>query len=319
MSSEFFFDPSDGYAMLEDIREGRVKMGLGMGMEIVDRHLRFKSGQFVMVNGHDNVGKTAWILWYFCVLSVKYGLTWDIYSAENSLASLKRDVMQFMNGKQLSRMSESEFHRAIEYMNQHFKFIRNDQTYTAKDILKISGSSKGSGLLIDPFNSLRGNGGNKHEEDYDVCGDIRVFCNKTKKSVYVNAHLVTEAARKKYPKDHDFEGHLMPPSKADTEGGQKFANRCDDFITCHRMTQHEGRKNWTEIHVRKVKETITGGGVTMLENPIIFKFWDYSRFEVGETDPIGKGQPAQGELQKNDTLNKFKDYGFDKATEDLPF
>ena len=150
-------------------------------------------------------------------------------------------------------------------------------------------------------------------------------CNTKKKSVYVNAHLVTEAARKKYPKDHEYEGHQMPPSKSDTEGGQKFANRCDDFITIHRMTQFEPRKNFTEIHVRKVKETITGGSVTPLDRPLIFKMWNFTRFEIGESNPIahetGQGTPVQQVLT---TLNNKRNEGFEtesvqKDADDFPF
>ena len=281
-----FFNPSDGYSMLEDIRENRVKMGLGIGIFLSDQYLRYKKGQFVIICGSDNCGKTAWVLWYYCVLSLKHGLTWDIYSAENSLTSLQRDIMAFLSGKQLNKMSESELLRNFDLMNQYFRFIKNDEQYTATELLKISASTKSDGLLIDPFNALKSVGGNKHEADYATCGEIRIFCHKTKKSVYVNTHLVTEAARKVYPKDHDYAGHLMPPNKSDIEGGQKFANRCDDFITIHRMTQHETRKTFTEVHVRKVKDTITGGGVTMLEAPIIFKMWDYSRFECGEQNPL---------------------------------
>ncbi|NBN88411.1 MAG: hypothetical protein EBV32_04925 [Proteobacteria bacterium] len=325
MKEDFFCDPSEALDVLDNIREGRVKMGLGIGDPMSDQYLRYKQGQFVMINGADNTGKTTWILWYFVVLALKHKITFDIFSAENSIASLKRDIMQFMTGKELRKLSDIEYRRAFDEMNFYFKFIRNDKTYTVQELLKISAQSPNKCLLIDPWNSLRGNGGNKHEEDYDACGDIRVFCNTTKKSVYVNAHLVTEAARKKFPKDHEYEGHQMPPSKSDTEGGQKFANRCDDFITIHRMTQFEARKNFTEVHVRKVKETITGGGVTQLDRPIIFKFWNYTRFEVGERNPIanetGQGTPVQQTLS---TLNNKKNEGFEtesvqKDADDFPF
>jgi len=294
-----FFSPADGYDKLEDIRENRVKMGLGIGIHLSDQHLIFKKGQFVIITGHDNVGKTAWVLWYYCVLSIKYGLTWDIYSAENSLTSLQRDIMSFLSGKQLNRMSEKELARSFETMNQYFKFIRNDEQYTATELLKIAATTKSDGLLIDPFNALVSVGGNKHEADYATCGEIRIFCHKTKKSVYVNTHLVTEAARKVYPKDHDLAGHLMPPNKSDIEGGQKFANRCDDFICLHRLTQHDTRKTFTEVHVRKVKDTITGGSVTLLDRPLIFKMWDYSRFECGEQNPL-----AMPSLTENTNLLK---------------
>jgi len=303
----YFCEPSEAIDMLDNIREGRVKLGLGIGDELSDNHLRYKQGQFVMVNGADNTGKTTWILWYFVVLALKHKITFDIFSAENSIASLKRDIMQFMTGKELRKLSDIEYRRAFDEMNFYFKYIRNDKTYTVQELLKISAQSPNKCLLIDPWNSLRGNGGNKHEEDYEICALMRIFCKQTHKSLYVNTHLVTEAARKKFPKDHVNEGHLMPPEKADTEGGQKFANRADDFISIHRMTQHATAFNVTEVHVRKVKETLTGGSVTPREAPLLFTMQDYCKFTIGGNNVL-ETTPAQQILT---TLNHAKNEGFE--------
>jgi hypothetical protein len=78
------------------------------------------------------------------------------------------------------------------------------------------------------------------------------------------------------------------------------------------MTQFEQRKNFTEIHVRKVKETITGGSVTPLDRPLIFKMWNFTRFDIGEVNPIanetGQGTPVQQTLT---TLNHVKNERFE--------
>ena len=52
-----------GLDYLYKYHEGKIQMGLGLGVSIIDDCLRFKNGQFVMINGLDNVGKTRWILW----------------------------------------------------------------------------------------------------------------------------------------------------------------------------------------------------------------------------------------------------------------
>jgi len=55
----------------------------------------------------------------------------------------------------------------------------------------------------------------------------------------------------------------------DTEGGGKFVNRADCFITIHRKVQaleHDIRK-MTEVHIRKVRETETGGMPTSIDDP----------------------------------------------------
>mgnify|MGYP000338631276 CR=1 FL=1 len=303
------FDPSEGRAFVEGIRSGAIKKGLGIGDKVADQHLIYKPEQLVFINGHDNVGKTDWILWYFVVLSTKYNLKWDIFSAENSIGSLKIKILQFMTGINIFKIPEAMLYRKLDEMTEYFNFIRNDKLFDAKQILEISAGTKSNGLLIDPYNSLKGMGlgNNKHEEDYEICALMRIFCKQTHKSLYVNTHLVTEAARKKYPKDHEYEGHLMPPEKADTEGGQKFANRADDFISIHRMTQHKERFNITEVHVRKVKETLTGGSVTTRENPLLFTLNEYCKFTIGGVDVLAKNETQQVLT----TLNNKKNEGFE--------
>jgi hypothetical protein len=63
----------------------------------------------------------------------------------------------------------------------------------------------------------------------------------------------------------------MPPQKADVEGGGKFANRADDFLTIHRYTNHPTESHVTHIHVRKVKDNQTGGRPTIVDDPVKLK------------------------------------------------
>jgi len=69
IAAENIFEPSEGRAFVEGLRSGAIKRGLGIGDKVADQHLAYKPEQLVFINGHDNVGKTDWILWYFCVLS----------------------------------------------------------------------------------------------------------------------------------------------------------------------------------------------------------------------------------------------------------
>jgi hypothetical protein len=97
--------------------------------------------------------------------------------------------------------------------------------------------------------------------------------------------------RNKYPKDHHrYAGMVMPPGKADTEGGGKFGNRADDFLTIHRHTQHAEDWKWTEIHVRKVKETETGGRQTFMDEPFKMRMIpDQTGFvDVNNYNPVTK-------------------------------
>lgn len=281
--------PSDALLELDQIRLGKVEKGFTIGNEDFDKHILFKRKEFNMVNGHDNVGKTDVLLWYFVCLARKHNMKFNIYSSENTHRSQVFKLFNFWTGKRLDKdfiKDERGFQITLNEITDCFKFIRADKRYTSNQILDIATNNPADGLLIDPFNSLMTESGNKHQEDYDTCANIRIFCDTTNTTTFVNAHLVTQAARNVYGKESTYEGHLRPPEKADTEGGQKFANRADNFWTIHRMTQHPELWSTAELHVRKIKETITGGSTTLRDTPILMKWENHCKYRIGGKNPL---------------------------------
>ena len=100
-----------GEENLYDYYDGKIKKGLDIGLEDFDKYLRFKQGQFVMINGLDNVGKTLFIIWYFLCLSMKHGLKWCIWSGENEAWQIKRDLMSMYEGVKFNEIDPLD----IEY------------------------------------------------------------------------------------------------------------------------------------------------------------------------------------------------------------
>ena len=70
----------------------------------------------------------------------------------------------------------------------------------------------------------------------------------------------------------------VPPSASDAEGGGKWVNRADDFIVIHRYVQSPSDWMITEVHVKKVKETETGGRPTFLTDPVRFRLEAGTKF-----------------------------------------
>jgi hypothetical protein len=162
--------------------------------------------------------------------------------------------------------------------------------------------------LIDPYNSLvrpSSFKGNAHELDYRVASEFRIFCRKHNKTLFVNAHANTEALRKEYPKEHEYAGHPKPPTASDIEGGGKWVNRADDFIVIHRLTQHESRWMYTDIHIKKVKETETGGKPTFMNEPVSFRLRNGVKFmcenQYGEEVDVFTSQEHKEEQMKPNT------------------
>lgn len=287
---------------LQQVRDGTLPMGLTTGCPSLDEHFLFKEGNLVMVNGTDNVGKSVFMWWLLMIAAMYHGWKGIIFSSENTLGSFMRKMIQFYWGKSLSgqyQMSQNEYNIAKSFVENHFALIKaQEDLYNYKDIINMVKKSlkrqKYQYALIDPYNSLKIDLSgfsklNTHEFHYEAASEIKAFGQKNKFGWFINMHAVTQAARakdgeKKYP---------IAPGKADTEGGQKFPNKADDFATVHRLVGHPTEYMVTEFHVRKIKETDTGGRVTPIDAPVKFEMYKggcgfIERTESGlqGTDPI---------------------------------
>lgn len=255
---------------LQSYHEGKISLGKDTGLIRLDNSIRFKPSQLTIINGLDNVGKTIWMLWYFLTLSVKHDLKWIIWSGENKSGQLVRQLIQFLTGKKLNQIPIADIFRYQTDIEKWFTFVDNSKFYKLEDLLKIFESNDVAGCLIDPFTGL--NREFTHAGNYDFLNKCRDFCNRTNKSLYVNTHVVSEAARRVYSDTHELAGYPFPPSKSQSEGGQPFGNRTDDFITIHRLVGHPMKNYLTLVYIRKIKDTETGGMVTPIDAPLEFDF-----------------------------------------------
>ena len=266
---------------LFDYKDGKIKKGLGIGC-ILDDYYVYKQGEFNMFLGLDNVGKTNWIIWYLTALSKKYGKKWCIWSGENKVGQLKRDIIQFWVGENLKELKKSEIEKYHDIINKYFYFIDNRKLYDHKQLLKIFEDTNCDGGFIDPFTGLNHNRRvAQFDRNYQICNDVREFCNRTKKTIYISIHPQTEAARRVYPPDHPLNGHIQAPRKADCEGGQVFPNRVDNFLCLHRLVAHKDLWMQSEVYVYKIKDKETGGKPTNLAEPLRFDYNSGLGFTIG--------------------------------------
>jgi hypothetical protein len=261
---------------IQKVRRGEIKEGLSLGVKEIDEYFRFKRGLNVIL-GHSNVGKTTTMFYMMLLYAVKHDLRWLIFSSENEAYSLVRKLVEFMEGLVIFQIEDSVLEERLKWINEHFKIISADELYSYKKLLaeaeKIKDAWNYDGLLIDPYNSLTKDkellrGLSTHDYDYQAASEMRIFCSKNNAAIWLNTHAATDALRKLHPKEHEFAGHPIPPMSADVEGGGKFVNRADDFMVIHRYTQHPTDWMYSEIHIRKIKDTDTGGRPTSLDSPI---------------------------------------------------
>lgn len=292
---------------LQDFKEGRIKQGLGIGCDL-DNHIRFKKGQLVIFQGHDNVGKTYIFGWYALCLALKHGVKFCMYTGENTSGNMFRDLIQFYTGKTFKEMSMGEIKEAYAYLEQYFEFVDNSKLYKPEDLFKIFNESDADACLIDPFTALDRD--MSYTGNYEFLNATRQFCNQTGKTIYVSSHPNSESGRQTniYPDGHVWAGHLKAPLKASIEGGKSFLNRCDDMFTVHRMVSHPEMKYETMITIDKIKDRTTGGECTTLNEPLLFNFNDGKGFTCRSIDPLRKlrkSEPVQTQID-NRALNNFR-------------
>ena len=260
---------------LNDIRTGKIKEGLKLGIEEIDTYFRFKKG-FTVVLGHANTGKTQTMLYLMFLYTIKHNIKWLIFSSENAPHSLYKKLIEFDTGLPLNKIPEDEVRKRLIRLSLNFQIIDPSDLYTYKTLLseakEIKKEFNYDGFLIDPYNSLVTDVAaaklGKHEYDYLATTEFRQFCTEMDCALWLNTHAATEALRKTHAASHPYAGHPIPPNASDVEGGGKFVNRSDNMAVIHRMTSHPSEWMYSHIHIKKIKDIDTGGKPTMMDEPI---------------------------------------------------
>ncbi len=285
----FISSDDEDFRWIDDYSQGKVEVGLDTGDTKLDEYFRYKK-EFVIINGHSNVGKTTTMLYLIANSAVRHGWKWVLYSSENRTASVKMSLMQFAMDKKASDMTYLERRQAYKWVNEHFVVINNNQVYGYSDIIlfveKVMRQTPIDAIFVDPYNSLKLDMGQKgvssHEYHYEAASEFLTFSKANDMAVWLNMHAVTEAQRRKGD-----DGLPVAPYAEDTEGGGKFVNRADCFLTIHRKVQsmEPDIRRMSEIHVRKVRDVETGGRPTALEDPYCLMM---NLSHTGFTDRVGR-------------------------------
>lgn len=271
----FISSDDEDFRWIEDFAEGKIPVGLDTGDAELDKYFRYKK-EFVIINGHSNVGKTTMALYMMINSAIRHKWKWVVYSSENRTASLKMSLIQFALNKKISSMNHMERKKAYEWLSKQFTIISNKQIYSYSDIIlfleKIMKQQPVDAVFIDPYNSLKLDMKNSsigvHDYHYEAASEFLTFSTSNNVAVWLNMHAVTEAQRRK-----GADGLPIAPYAEDTEGGGKFVNRSDCFMTIHRKVQHPipSDRKITELHIRKVRDVETGGEPTPIEEPVRFE------------------------------------------------
>lgn len=290
MDMSFISSDDEDMAWITDYAEGRIEVGLDTGCVKMDEHFRYKK-DFTIINGHSNIGKTTFALYMLVNSARRHGWKWLVYSSENKTASIKMRLMEMAADMPIKYMNYAQRKEAFKWVNKHFTIVSNKDVYSYIDLImfceKIISQQHIDGFFIDPYNSLKIEMTNNrnvgtHEYHYEAASEFLTYSKRRDIAIWLNTHAVTEAQRMKGE-----DGLPIAPFAEQTEGGGKFINRSDNFLTFHRKIQHPEphMRKTMEFHVRKIRETETGGAPTSYNEPLMYTM---NSTKTGFTNPLGK-------------------------------
>ena len=170
---------------LNDVRTGKIKEGAKIGVNPVDDYFRFKEGNFNVILGHANVGKTTLMLYLMLVFAKRLKIRWLVFSSENEAHSIVRKLVEFLAQKPINKIDKEEYNEHLTFIYENFKIIDASTLYTYRQVIELATAIRKpweyKGFLIDPYNSLIKNpalakqiGG--HEYNYQATTELRIFC-----------------------------------------------------------------------------------------------------------------------------------------------
>ena len=289
----FISDADSDFQWINKFASGEIPKGLDTGNARLDQYFRYKP-EFLIINGHSNVGKTTMALYMMVNSALRHNWRWIVYSSENKTAAIKMRLMEFVLNKPIDLMDREERKAAFNWVSYHFKVISNADVYSYMDLIifaekLIQYEGDYHGFFVDPYNSLKiqlnqGAAISTHEYHYEAASELLTFTNRHNMAMWLNAHSVTESQRRKGE-----DGLPIAPFAEDTEGGGKFINRSDCFLTFHRRVQAQTSedKRIMEFHVRKVRSQETGGEPTPFDDPFRFQM-NVQRTGFNAMDTHGK-------------------------------
>jgi len=244
---------SDIWTSVLNFNENGIK-NYSLGIGDSDNYFKLAFGEWTVLTGIPNSGKSDFTDQILVNLATKYGFRCAMFSPESwpYEGHIKR-IADKLNERSCS---VDDLNHTKDFIQEHFYWVKIDlENLTLKGILdafKQLVFQKGVNvLLIDPWNMLD----HSAQRDFSYIGkqlsEITQFCQQT------NTHLILVAHPRKIESDN---GVYKKPGLYDISGSADFYNKAYNGLVCYRNIgqKTEYKSDIVSIYVEKVKRKENG-------------------------------------------------------------
>lgn len=276
------FDVDDVSDRVRQLWEKGWERGVKTGWPSVDEYYTVRPGEFTVVTGIPNSGKSNWVDALCVNLAAQSGWRFAIFSPENQpvedhIARYLEKYRRKPFGKGVhDRMTRDEIDDAMRWANDHFHWILpdDDAEWTIDSILDATRSLVRrhgiQGLVIDPWNELEALRP-KELSETEYIGQslkrIRQFGRKNGVHIWIVAHPAKLYRDKK-------DGSYPVPTLYDISGSAHWRNKADNGICIWRNFDPGARD--VDVHIQKVRFRQVGkvGAAVLFYNTTIATYHD---------------------------------------------
>jgi twinkle protein len=242
---------------IRDLYETGLEKGVSTGWDELDQFYTVRPGEFTVVTGIPNSGKSNWLDALCVNLAAAFDWRFGMFSPENQpIADHQARVLEKYIGKPFSdgpteRMTQDEREQGLDWLDDHFFWILpdDDDEWSIETVLTAAQAlvrRRGiRGLVIDPWNELEHHRAPHQTETEYISVSLKRMRNFARKN---GVHLWIVAHPKMLSRE---DGKYPVPSLYDISGSAHWRNKADNGVVVWREMGKEAKT--VDIHVQKIR------------------------------------------------------------------